>query len=263
MGASRLGHHSFKKWKKFWRGSFWSLPLGAPFSTILGLHLIRKRRRFQEYWIVLSKQDIVLFSTISRAVLPEPDPASIQSFLTNPSPPAKIPAFPKQSDIARCPLQLFDDLFSGIQNACGTSNGKNTQERPSRSRCCPVLATWLYSAYSGMALDRIGRTSAESYDLPVLLDDSETCVDNLEKALKGKGLSWLGRTRLAIWFTIIVGLDCVLGAVRRHFRFRKRGNCLEMKMWRVLKEIASKIRTSKSVFRAFLVVLSAWTDSIR
>lgn len=127
--------------------------------------------------------------------LQNPNPATIQSFRPNPSPPATIPAFPEQSNLAGCPLDLPHELFRGIKSACGsTKGGDNEQLR--RSRCCPVLAAWLYSAYSGTALGRASRVGAAvaarsnttSYDLPLLPDDSETCVDDLGKALNAKGI---------------------------------------------------------------------------
>ncbi|KAF8390016.1 hypothetical protein HHK36_024537 [Tetracentron sinense] len=123
--------------------------------------------------------------------LPQPDPIPIQSFFPTAShtPPATIAAFPEQSDLAACPLDLPDELFRGISNACGGKGNNGRAGRPlKKSRCCPVLAAWLYSAYSSTALGRAGRMVAEPYNLPVLPDDSETCVDNLEKALKGKGI---------------------------------------------------------------------------
>lgn len=122
--------------------------------------------------------------------LPNPDPATIQSFLPNPSPPVTIPAFPEQSNVAGCPLDLPDGLFHGIKTACGTTN-----EQLHRSRCCPVLAAWLYSAYSATALGKASRVSTDSsnntttsYDLPLLPDDSETCVYDLGKAVKERGI---------------------------------------------------------------------------
>ncbi|KAI5411885.1 hypothetical protein KIW84_056813 [Lathyrus oleraceus] len=56
--------------------------------------------------------------------LPIPDAAMVQTVATNSSSQGTILAFPEQADIARCHLSL----------------------------CCPVLAAWLYSAYSATAL---------------------------------------------------------------------------------------------------------------
>ncbi|KAJ7970287.1 GPI-anchored protein [Quillaja saponaria] len=122
--------------------------------------------------------------------LPQPDPVTIQPLLVNPSPPATIPAFPEQSNVVGCPLDLSDELFDGIKSACGATKGSAASELH-RSRCCPVLAAWLYSAYSATALGRIGQAGSAhttSYDMPLLPDDSETCVGDLDKALKHRGI---------------------------------------------------------------------------
>lgn len=131
---------------------------------------------------------ILLFLPVLPAlpVLPNPDPAPIQPFHPS-SPPSTIPAFPEQSDLSGCPLDLPDDLFPALDRACGRSKNRHLV----KARCCPALATWLYSAYSRTALGRAGRLPATSYDLPVLPDDSETCVENLEKALRGRGIELL------------------------------------------------------------------------
>lgn len=137
---------------------------------------------------------------------PNPDPAPLQTqtFLPPPSPPATIPAFPEQSNFNGCPLDLPDELFSGVKSACGVGSHSHKLENSDsyagqlhRTRCCPVLAAWLYAAYSRTALDRAvtsnnrarqTTTSSEVVDMPLLPDDSETCVDILEKALANKGV---------------------------------------------------------------------------
>lgn len=123
--------------------------------------------------------------------LPNPDPSSIQqqqTFLPTPSPPATIPSFPEQSAVAACPTTLPDGIFSAVKNSCAGDGHLR------RGKCCPVLAAWLYSAYSNTALGRgssssSSRSSTTSYDLPMLPDDSETCVDGLEKAMRDKGVN--------------------------------------------------------------------------
>ncbi|KAL8056659.1 hypothetical protein ABFX02_04G133200 [Erythranthe guttata] len=136
-------------------------------------------------------------------VLPDPDPATVQTQTQtlHPAPPATIPAFPEQSAASACPLDLPEDLFHGIKSACGSK----PHHRPDpnsyagqlhRSRCCPVLAAWLYSAYSKTGLRTTAAatttkgpaTQTAPYDMPVLPDDSETCVDTLEKALGNRGI---------------------------------------------------------------------------
>ncbi|XP_050214676.1 uncharacterized GPI-anchored protein At4g28100 [Mercurialis annua] len=124
--------------------------------------------------------------------LSNPDPETIEAFLPKASPAATIPAFPEQSDVAGCPLNIPDELFHSVKWACG--NGRSGQLE--KSRCCPVLAAWLYAAYSATALGRVRASptalSGQSYELPVLPDDSETCVDDLGKALRERGIE-LGR----------------------------------------------------------------------
>ncbi|KAJ8753706.1 hypothetical protein K2173_026382 [Erythroxylum novogranatense] len=136
----------------------------------------------------------VIFPTSLVLGLPDPDPVNVQSFLPARSPPATIPAFPEQSNVAGCPLDLPDELLQGIESACGSGNGGHGQLQ--KTRCCPVLAAWLYYAYSGTALGRAegvapvaGGAPPSSFDnLPLLPDDSETCVDTLGKALRKKGM---------------------------------------------------------------------------
>ncbi|KAK6127646.1 hypothetical protein DH2020_038625 [Rehmannia glutinosa] len=128
-------------------------------------------------------------------ILPDPDPATVQTQILHRTPPATIPAFPEQSDASGCPLDLPEDLFHDIKSACGAKH----HHRPDpdsysgqlhRTRCCPVLAAWLYSAYSETGLRTTPKTPPQtaSYDMPVLPDDSETCVDTLEKALGNRGI---------------------------------------------------------------------------
>ncbi|KAL1818937.1 hypothetical protein ACET3Z_013806 [Daucus carota] len=121
----------------------------------------------------------------SLPAIPDPTKQPLQPFLPSSSPPLTIPANPEQSDLTACPLHLSDDLFRGIQSACTGKHNKHY-----KSRCCPALAAWLYSAYSTVALANAGRSlQTMSYgDLPQLPDDSETCVDALHKGLKTKGI---------------------------------------------------------------------------
>lgn len=121
--------------------------------------------------------------------LPDPDAAAatVQPIIPNPS--STIPAFPEQADVEGCPLNLSDEHYEGIKRACG-SNKDAADTELHRSRCCPVLAAWLYSAYSVTALSGgMQREHATSYDMPLLPDDSETCVSDLRKALKVRGIN--------------------------------------------------------------------------
>ncbi|KAL8478672.1 hypothetical protein ACS0TY_030523 [Phlomoides rotata] len=128
-------------------------------------------------------------------VLPNPDPATVQTQTLHRPPPATIPAFPEQSTASGCPLDLTEDLFQGIKSACGSKphhrpDPNSYSGQLHRSRCCPVLAAWLYSAYSETGLSPTAKSPPQTaaYDLPVLPDDSETCVDALEKAMGNRGI---------------------------------------------------------------------------
>lgn len=112
-------------------------------------------------------------------------------------------AFPEQFKVSRCPLTLSDELFDGIKSACGGAKSGADMELH-HSRCCPVLAAWLYSAYSATALGSMAghshshsnnghghdghATSAYDMIMPLLPDDSETCVNELGKALELRGV---------------------------------------------------------------------------
>ncbi|KAG1366212.1 putative GPI-anchored protein [Cocos nucifera] len=122
-------------------------------------------------------------------VLPEPDPAAVQPSLPFPtsSPPTTIPAFPEQSNVASaaCPLDLPDDLLPAVSAACSASSAGRL---PSRSRCCPALAAWLYAGYFATALAARPLPAPPTLDLPVLPDDSEACVGGVERALRDRGV---------------------------------------------------------------------------
>ncbi|XP_044476375.1 uncharacterized GPI-anchored protein At4g28100-like [Mangifera indica] len=139
---------------------------------------------------------LLLLSPVFSSSLPNPDPSSIQPLHVASSPPATIPAFPEQSNLAGCPLNLSEELFRNVKTACGVAKPGDATGQLHRSRCCPVLASWLYAAYSATALGGassvspaiVGGHSPASVDLPLLPDDSETCVDDLGKALKQRGI---------------------------------------------------------------------------
>ena len=128
----------------------------------------------------------LLFLCSTSLLLPDAD--AVQPIIPNPSSSSTtgtIPAFPEQAEAAGCPLNLSDDHYEAIKSACGSN--KPDDDDLHRSRCCPVLAAWLYSAYSATALSASqGHTT--SYDMPLLPDDSETCVSDLGKALKVRGI---------------------------------------------------------------------------
>ncbi|GMH21384.1 hypothetical protein Nepgr_023226 [Nepenthes gracilis] len=122
---------------------------------------------------------------------PVPDPVQQQNFFptTPQSPPATtVASFPEQSALSGCPLNLPDELFGAVKASC--TAGEDGSGQLHRSQCCPVLGAWLYWAYSDTALDReVGPGQITSYEMmPVLPDDSELCVDSVERAMREKGI---------------------------------------------------------------------------
>ncbi|TXG55276.1 hypothetical protein EZV62_020532 [Acer yangbiense] len=98
------------------------------------------------------------------------------------SSPNTVPAFPVQTEAATCRLDLSAELFGGVNDACGRDLD--------RSRCCPVLAAWLFAAHARYALQvqpAAAPVDAES-DLPMMPDDSQKCVNSLQSALVSKNV---------------------------------------------------------------------------
>ncbi|XP_071691257.1 uncharacterized GPI-anchored protein At4g28100 [Rutidosis leptorrhynchoides] len=121
------------------------------------------------------------------------DPNPVQPFHPTSSPRVNITTstIPAQSDMSspgECPLDLPPQFFTSVKSAC-TSKHKTLNPL----KCCPVLAAWLYSAYSATALGKQQQTASyyniNGYeDLPLLPNDSESCVQNVENGLKSRGI---------------------------------------------------------------------------
>ncbi|XP_044501259.1 uncharacterized GPI-anchored protein At4g28100 [Mangifera indica] len=94
--------------------------------------------------------------------------------------PNTVPAFPVQTEAATCRLDLSAELFGGVNDACG----RNLD----RSRCCPVLAAWLFAAHARYALQVPAAAPAAEPDLPMMPDDSQKCVNSLQSALVTKNV---------------------------------------------------------------------------
>lgn len=86
-----------------------------------------------------------------------------------------VPAFPVETETQACRLDLSDELFGGVRQAC---NGNLD-----RSRCCPVLAAWLFAAHARSALEVSGPAASGETDLPLMPDDSQKCVESLQSSL--------------------------------------------------------------------------------
>lgn len=91
--------------------------------------------------------------------------------------PNTVPAFPVQTQTQTCRLDLSDELFGGVREAC--------RGDLDRSRCCPVLAAWLFAAHARSALEisPAPSPSASDGDLPMMPDDSQKCVNSLQSSL--------------------------------------------------------------------------------
>lgn len=99
------------------------------------------------------------------------------------SSPNTVPAFPVQTQAQTCRLDLSDELFGGVSAACGRDLD--------RSRCCPVLAAWLFAAHARSALQVTSASSpppTTSSDLPMMPDDSQKCVNSLQSSLQNRNI---------------------------------------------------------------------------
>ncbi|GMH07205.1 hypothetical protein Nepgr_009045 [Nepenthes gracilis] len=89
--------------------------------------------------------------------------------------PSTVPALPVQPESLTCHLDLYAELFGGVHDACG--------HNLDRSRCCPVLAAWLFAAHARSALQVTPASSSSPSELPMIPDDSQKCVSSLQSAL--------------------------------------------------------------------------------
>lgn len=108
-------------------------------------------------------------------------PIALSDLLVEPVQPNTVPAFPVETQAQSCRLDLSDELFGGVNEACG----RNLD----RGRCCPVLAAWLFAAHarSALQLPAPAPTSESSDpDEPMKPDDSQKCVNTMQSALLTK-----------------------------------------------------------------------------
>ncbi|KAI5660748.1 hypothetical protein M9H77_20071 [Catharanthus roseus] len=91
-----------------------------------------------------------------------------------------VPAFPVQTQAQTCRLDLSAELFGGVSAACGRDLD--------RSRCCPVLAAWLFAAHAHSALQINSAAPPTSSDLPMMPDDSQKCVNSLQTSLLSRNI---------------------------------------------------------------------------
>ncbi|XP_043688136.1 uncharacterized GPI-anchored protein At4g28100-like [Telopea speciosissima] len=123
-----------------------------------------------------------LFFRCSIAEIPSQSEGGPQQPLNpgNFSSPNTVPAFPVQTQTQTCHLDLSDELFGGVSEACG----RNLD----RSRCCPVLAAWLFAAHASSALQIPVDAPASSSDDPMMPDDSQKCVNSLQTSLESRNI---------------------------------------------------------------------------
>ncbi|XP_059661003.1 uncharacterized GPI-anchored protein At4g28100-like [Cornus florida] len=96
------------------------------------------------------------------------------------STPNIVPAFPVQTETQLCRLDLSAELFGGVNDACG----RNLD----RSRCCPVLAAWLFAAHARSALKVQAEAPSAFSELPMVPDDSQKCVNSLQSSLQSRNI---------------------------------------------------------------------------
>ncbi|KAK6134837.1 hypothetical protein DH2020_031426 [Rehmannia glutinosa] len=112
---------------------------------------------------------------------------SLAGLLSEPAQPLKpgdyntVPAFPVQTETQTCRLDLSAELFGGVSSACG----RNLD----RSRCCPVLAAWLFAAHARSALQVTAASPPAGSDLPMMPDDSQKCVNTLQSSLTSRNIN--------------------------------------------------------------------------
>nr|GMC81680.1 uncharacterized GPI-anchored protein At4g28100 [Ipomoea batatas] len=109
---------------------------------------------------------------------------SLAGLLSEPAEPGDssntVPAFPVVTESQICRLDLSDELFGGVSAACG----RNLD----RSRCCPVLAAWLFAAHARSALEVPAAAPPASSELPMMPDDSQKCVNSLQSSLQSRNI---------------------------------------------------------------------------
>lgn len=91
-----------------------------------------------------------------------------------------VPASQVQTEAQMCRLDLSAELFGGVSAACG----RNLD----RSRCCPVLAAWLFAAHARSALQVPSTVPPASSDMPMMPDDSQKCVNSLQNSLQSRNI---------------------------------------------------------------------------
>lgn len=111
----------------------------------------------------------------------------------SPSPSSTVPAFPlaggnRSAAASACHLDLSSEMFGGVEEACGQGASLD------RSRCCPVLAAWLFAAHSRSAFQfRPSSPPPETAGdmLPMMPEaESQQCAAELQSSLAARDISF-------------------------------------------------------------------------
>jgi len=155
-------------------------PLFFPSHTISTSHMkqhrrssnLRKPKKMQSF-MTSFVGFLVFLASISYTAAQPLNPGDLPSSNT-------VPAYPTQTRNQICRLDLSNELFGGVNHACGTTLD--------RSRCCPVLAAWLFAAHARTALEVSAAAPPPSADLPMMPDDSQNCVNSLQDSLRNRSI---------------------------------------------------------------------------
>ncbi|XP_074562682.1 putative GPI-anchored protein At4g28100 [Curcuma longa] len=97
-----------------------------------------------------------------------------------------VPALPlarAENQTTACSLDLSDEFFGGVGDACARGD-------LDRSRCCPVLSAWLFAAHARFAL-ALPPAADEWEDGPMVPDDGQKCAESLQNALERRNIRLL------------------------------------------------------------------------
>ncbi|XP_008230199.1 PREDICTED: uncharacterized GPI-anchored protein At4g28100 [Prunus mume] len=128
--------------------------------------------------LLISSFNITLAGLLAQPITGHPQPLKPGEY----SSPNTVPALPAQTPTQTCHLDLSNELFGGVSQACGRDLD--------RSRCCPVLAAWLFAAHARSALELPSSAPAPSagLDQPMMPDDSQKCVNSLQSSLVSRNI---------------------------------------------------------------------------
>ncbi|EFJ11081.1 hypothetical protein SELMODRAFT_183423 [Selaginella moellendorffii] len=105
-----------------------------------------------------------------------------------------VPSLPVEWQAMACDLHFAGISFGGLRSACE----KKHHSQDLRSRCCPVLASWLFAAQAETTMRAIAAAAATSsssssspspqVEMPVPPDDSAVCAASLQQGFHSRGI---------------------------------------------------------------------------